>query len=83
MRVDRHKGFAILLIVVGALILLRLIPGVNTLLQEAMFFTIPFAMVALGYYGIKRDKKVAGGIVFTLGLLGLIAMCLLAVITYY
>jgi predicted membrane protein len=69
MRMDRNKGLAILLIVVGALILLNLIPAFGYLVHEIIGYLIPIAMIVLGYYGVRSGNTVIGWIIMILGLL--------------
>ncbi|MFM9280503.1 hypothetical protein [Paenibacillus jiagnxiensis] len=72
MRMDRNKGLAILLIVVGALILLNLIPAFGFLVHEIIGYLIPIAMIVLGYYGVRSGNTVIGWVIMILGLLILI-----------
>lgn len=69
MRMDRNKGLAILLIVVGALILLNLIPAFGFLVHEIIGYLIPIAMIVLGYYGVRSGNTVIGWVIMILGLL--------------
>jgi lia operon protein LiaI len=62
------KGFALLLIFLGSLIVLDIGLG----LGHVMGFIIPLAMVCLGYVGIKNGSKLFGWVLFAIGLLVLV-----------
>ena len=73
MRWNKGNSLAIILIVVGSLMLLgSFTPVFGHLVRELMGYLIPVAMVALGYYGVKRGNTVAGWIILIIGLLILI-----------
>jgi hypothetical protein len=69
MSLNRHTGFALLLIIFGGLILLNKV-GIHTgyLMGFMMSWIVPIAMVALGYIGIKNGSKIAW-VIAILGLL--------------
>ncbi|KAA8784959.1 lia operon protein LiaI [Paenibacillus sp. 4624] len=68
MRMNKGNGWAIVLIVLGALMLFgKLTP----LLGHLMGYLIPVLMVALGYYGIKRGNVTLGWIVLIIGIVSL------------
>lgn len=70
MKNSGSKGLAIVLIGLGALILLgKLTPFLGSLFG----MVIAVAMIALGYYGIRRGNAFFGWIVLGLGVLFLIA----------
>ncbi|WP_223070412.1 LiaF transmembrane domain-containing protein [Paenibacillus caui] len=70
MRNSGSKGFAIILIALGALIILgKLTPFLGSLFG----LVIAIAMIALGYYGIRRGNAFFGWIVLAIGVLSLIA----------
>ncbi len=70
MRTNRPNGFAIILIALGVLILLgKLTPFLGSLFG----LILAIAMVALGYYGIKRGNAFFGWIVLILGIISLIS----------
>jgi hypothetical protein len=65
---NKGNGWAIVLIVLGALMLFgKLTP----LLGHLMGYLIPVLMVALGYYGIKRGNVTLGWIVLIIGIVSL------------
>ncbi|GIP54652.1 hypothetical protein [Paenibacillus vini] len=70
MRTNRPNGFAIILIALGVLILLgKLTPFLGSLFG----LVLAVAMIALGYYGIKRGNAFFGWIVLFLGIISLIS----------
>ncbi|MBQ4901776.1 hypothetical protein KB559_23415 [Paenibacillus sp. Marseille-P2973] len=70
MRTNRPNGFAIILIALGVLILLgKLTPFLGSLFG----LVLAIAMIALGYYGIKRGNAFFGWIVLFLGIISLIS----------
>lgn len=64
MKLNRHSGFALILILFGGLILLNKL-GImfgyhhGNLASHFMGWLIPLAMVGLGWYGIARGSKIA------------------------
>ncbi|MBB6020930.1 hypothetical protein HNR77_001992 [Paenibacillus sp. JGP012] len=69
MRMNKGNGWAIVLIVLGALLLFgKLTP----LLGHLMGYLIPILMIALGYYGVKQGNAVFGWIVLVIGILSLV-----------
>jgi hypothetical protein len=82
MRLNRHSGFALILILFGGLILLNTLGSLlgihhGYLIPKLMGWVIPLSMIGLGYYGITRGSKIAwviaiiGGIVLLGKLSGL------------
>lgn len=69
MRSSKDNGLAILLIGLGALVLLGVF---GPLLGWLFSLLIPVAMIALGYYGIRRGNTFFGWIILGIGLLTLI-----------
>jgi lia operon protein LiaI len=70
MRFISNKGFAVLLVVCGVLILLD---KVGLGLGSLMGFLISITMMVCGYIGIRGDKKVIGWVLFIIGLMILLA----------
>lgn len=69
MRTNRSNAFAVILIALGILILLgKLTP----LLGNLFGILLAVAMVALGYYGIRRGNAFFGWIILILGIISLI-----------
>lgn len=67
------SGFALLLILCGALILFSKFSfGLGHIVGALAGYLIPIAMVALGYYSIKRGSGFIGWVILILG--GLILM---------
>ncbi|NOU93883.1 hypothetical protein GC093_11690 [Paenibacillus sp. LMG 31456] len=80
MKMNRHIGLALLLILLGALILLNKF-GVHT--GHLMGYLFPVAMIGLGWLGLKNGKSFIGFILIAIGgltlmvkLSGLIAIVL-------
>ncbi|WP_138495318.1 hypothetical protein [Paenibacillus pinistramenti] len=74
MRNGGSKGLAVILIVIGVLIIFgKFTPLLGHLF--GFFFGLIFAvaMIALGYYGIRRGNAFFGWIVLAIGVLALIA----------
>lgn len=69
MRNSNGNGIGILLIALGALVLLGVL---GPLLGWLFSLIIPVAMIALGYYGIRRGNTFFGWIVLAIGVLSLI-----------
>ncbi|MFC7678193.1 hypothetical protein [Paenibacillus sp. GCM10028914] len=69
MRSSKGNGIGILLIALGALVLLGVL---GPLLGWLFSLLIPVAMIALGYYGIRRGNTFFGWIVLGIGVLSLI-----------
>lgn len=68
MKWNGKTGFAILLIAFGVLLLLNKI-GIG--LGWLMSYLIPFALVGIGYVGIKNGSKFFGWVIFIIGLIAL------------
>ncbi|MDF2924111.1 MAG: hypothetical protein K0R57_3025 [Paenibacillaceae bacterium] len=64
MKRNGSSGFAILLIICGALILLS---KFSFGLGGLMGYLVPLAMVVLGYYSVKRGSKVVGWVIMVIG----------------
>lgn len=74
MRTNRSNGFAVILIALGALILLgKLSPLLGSVLGGLFGILFAVAMIALGYYGIRRGNAFFGWIVLFFGILSLIS----------
>lgn len=68
MKTNRSSGFAVVLIVLGALILLgKLTPLLGSLF--GVLFAV--ALIGLGYYGIRRGNAFFGWIVLFFGIISL------------
>ncbi|PZE21192.1 LiaF transmembrane domain-containing protein [Paenibacillus xerothermodurans] len=70
MRLNRQSGFALLLIMLGALILLNKF-GVHT--GYIMNYLFPVALIGLGWVGVKNGKSFFGLIFMAIGGLILLA----------
>jgi lia operon protein LiaI len=70
MRKNSGSGFAILLILCGALILLG---KFNFGFGHLIGYLVPLAMVVLGYYSVKNGSKFVGWIIMILGALILLS----------
>ncbi|MCR8633242.1 MULTISPECIES: LiaF transmembrane domain-containing protein [Paenibacillus] len=70
MKMNRHIGLALLLILLGALILLNKF-GVHT--GHLMGYLFPVAMIGLGWLGLKNGKSFIGFILIAIGGLTLMA----------
>ncbi|MDF2959987.1 MAG: hypothetical protein K0S39_1722 [Paenibacillus sp.] len=78
MKMNRHSGLALLLILLGALILLNKF-GVHT--GHVVGYLFPVAMMGLGWLGLKNGKTfigfallAIGGLILMVKLSGLIAI---------
>lgn len=67
MKLNGKSGFAILLIALGAMLLLGKFGGLGWL----MGYIVPFAMVGLGYVGIRNGSKFFGWLIFIIGVIAL------------
>lgn len=70
MNINKNSGFALILIVFGVILLFSSF-GVN-ILGGLMGYLIPIAMIALGYYGIKRGSSFFGWIILVIGIIALL-----------
>lgn len=70
MKFNQKSGLAIALIVVGALMLMGVFAPLFGKLISLLF---PLILIGLGYYGIKRGKKLTGWVILVVGLLILIS----------
>ncbi|WP_106766942.1 LiaF transmembrane domain-containing protein [Paenibacillus faecalis] len=68
MRSSKDNGLAILLIGLGLLVLLGVL---GPLLGWLFSLIIPVAMIALGYYGIRRGNSFFGWIILIIGVIAL------------
>ncbi|MDF9844323.1 MULTISPECIES: hypothetical protein [unclassified Paenibacillus] len=66
----KGNGLAIALIVIGAVMLLGVLPQ---LIHGIFGILFPVLLVALGYYGIKSGRKIIGWIVLFIGVMALIS----------
>ncbi|CAM4497464.1 LiaF transmembrane domain-containing protein [Paenibacillus typhae] len=66
----KGNGLAIALIVIGAVMLLGVLPQ---LIHGVFGILFPVLLVALGYYGIKSGRKIIGWIVLFIGVMALIS----------
>jgi hypothetical protein len=80
MKMNRHTGLALLLILIGGFILLNKF-GVHT--GHLMGYLFPAAMIGLGWLGVKNGKSFIGFVLIAIGgltlmvkLSGLIAIVL-------
>jgi lia operon protein LiaI len=64
MKLNRHSGLALLLILFGAFILLNKI-GIHT--GHLMGYLFPVALIGLGWLGIKNGKSFFGMIFMAIG----------------
>ncbi|MEF2968444.1 hypothetical protein V3851_21735 [Paenibacillus sp. M1] len=70
MKTNRSKGLAVILIALGVLILLgKLTPFLGNLFG----LVVAAAMIALGYYGIRRGNAFMGWIVLFFGVIYMIS----------
>lgn len=70
MNINKNSGFALILILFGVILLFSSF-GVN-ILGGLMGYLIPIAMIALGYYGIKRGSSFFGWIILVIGIIALL-----------
>ncbi|TDF91858.1 LiaF transmembrane domain-containing protein [Paenibacillus piri] len=70
MRMNRHSGLALLLILFGALILFNKF-GFHT--GHLMSYLFPVAMIGLGWLGVKNGKSLIGFVLLAIGGLILLA----------
>ena len=66
----KGNGLAIVLIVIGAIMLMGVLPH---LIHGIFGILFPVLLVALGYYGIKSGRKIIGWVVMFIGVMSLIA----------
>ncbi|WP_054943894.1 LiaF transmembrane domain-containing protein [Paenibacillus ihuae] len=66
----KGNGLAIVLIVIGAVMLLGVLPQ---LIHGIFGILFPVLLVALGYYGIKSGRKIIGWVVLFIGVMALIS----------
>lgn len=66
----KGNGLAIALIVIGAVMLLGVLPH---LIHGIFGILFPVLLVALGYYGIKSGRKIIGWVVLFVGVMALIS----------
>ncbi|MFC0213438.1 hypothetical protein ACFFK0_13395 [Paenibacillus chartarius] len=64
MKLNRHTGFALILILFGGLLLIKMLGSMfgyhhGHLIHGLMSWVIPVSMVGIGYYGITRGSKIA------------------------
>lgn len=70
MQRNKGNGIAIALIVIGAVMLLGILPHLISGIFGILF---PAVLVALGYYGIKSGRKIIGWVVLFIGVMSLIS----------
>lgn len=68
MKLHGKSGFAIMLIALGAILLIGKLGGLGWL----MSYIVPFAMVGLGYVGIRNGSKFFGWLIFIIGVIALL-----------
>ncbi|GGA48360.1 hypothetical protein [Paenibacillus physcomitrellae] len=74
MRNSGSKGLAFILIVIGVLVITgKFIPLLSHVFGFFFGLIIAAAMIALGYYGIRRGNAVFGWIVLIIGVLVLLS----------
>ncbi|WNS43062.1 LiaF transmembrane domain-containing protein [Paenibacillus sp. MMS20-IR301] len=66
----KGNGLAIALIVIGAVMLLGILPH---LIHGIFGILFPVLLVVLGYYGIKSGRKIIGWVVLFIGIMSLIS----------
>jgi hypothetical protein len=72
MKMNRHTGLALLLILFGALILFGRL-GMHHGGPHIMSFLFPIALVGLGWLGIKNGRSMIGWILVIIGTLALLS----------
>lgn len=70
MQSNKGNGLAIALIVIGAVMLLGVLPN---LIHGIFGILFPVLLVALGYYGIRSGRKIIGWVVLFIGIMSLIS----------
>ncbi|WP_340025735.1 hypothetical protein MHI24_11340 [Paenibacillus sp. FSL K6-1096] len=70
MQRNKSNGLAIALIVIGAVMLLGVLPH---LIHGIFGILFPVLLVVLGYYGIKSGRKIIGWVVMFIGIMSLIS----------
>lgn len=70
MKINKNTGFALMLILFGVMILFSSL-GIN-ILGGLMGYLVPIAMIALGWYGIKRGSNFFGWIILVIGIIALL-----------
>lgn len=70
MQSNKSNGLAIALIVIGAVMLLGVLPH---LIHGIFGILFPVLLVVLGYYGIKSGRKIIGWVVLFIGIMSLIS----------
>ena len=66
----KGNGLAVALIVIGAVMLLGILPH---LIHGIFGILFPVLLVVLGYYGIKSGRKIIGWVVLFIGIMSLIS----------
>lgn len=66
----KGNGLAIALIVIGAIMLMGILPH---LIHGIFGILFPVLLVVLGYYGIKSGRKIIGWVVLFIGVMVLIS----------
>lgn len=70
MQSNKGNGLAIALIVIGAVMLLGVLPH---LIHGIFGILFPVLLVVLGYYGIRSGRKIIGWVVMFIGIMSLIS----------
>lgn len=70
MQSNKSNGLAIALIVIGAVMLLGVLPH---LIHGIFGILFPVLLVVLGYYGIKSGRKIIGWVVLFIGIMSLMS----------
>ncbi|WP_238655439.1 LiaF transmembrane domain-containing protein [Paenibacillus piscarius] len=70
MQSNKGNGLAIALIVIGAVMLLGVLPH---LIHGIFGILFPVLLVVLGYYGIRSGRKIIGWVVMFIGIMTLIS----------
>lgn len=66
----KGNGLAVALIVIGAVMLLGILPH---LIHGIFGILFPVLLVVLGYYGIKSGRKIIGWVVMFIGIMSLLS----------